>query len=157
MITYPMFKADAGFRAAFSYFSGVCETFGYDALACLTSWIGCAGENIFQPAQGEMAKWESACFQRNFSIDTIAETMAIVASNDFTSDLAKIKVPSLLLMGKSGHPGYQSAGTRALADEFLSQVPQAKLKTIAEGGGTYCMIEKPAETAKAIIEFVNTL
>jgi len=157
MITYPMFKADAGFRSAFQYFSGVCETFGYDALACLTSWIGCAEENIFQASQGEMAKWESECFARNFSVETISETMDIVATNDFTSDLAKIKVPSMLLMGESGHLGYKSPGTRALADEFLSHVPQAVLKTIAEGGGTYCMIEKPKETADAVIDFVKNL
>lgn len=157
MIAYPMFKADAGFRAAFSYFSGVCETFGYDALACLTSWIGCAEENIFKPYQGEMAKWESECFQRNFSIDTIAETMNIVATNDFSSDLDKIKVPTMLLMGESGNLGYNSPGTRALADEFLSRIPHAKLKTIAQGGGTYCMIEKPEETAQAIVEFADSL
>ena len=157
MITYPMFKADAGFRSAFQYFSGVCETFGYDALACLTSWIGCAEESIFTASQGEMAKWEAECFAHNFSIDTIAETMDIVASNDFSSDLDKIKVPTLLLMGASGHLGYNSPGTRALADEFMSRIAHAKLKTIPEGGGTYCMIEKPRETADAIIDFVNSL
>ncbi len=157
MITYPMFKADAGFRAAFQYFSGVCETFGYDALACLTSWIGCAEENIFQPYQGEMAKWEAECFARNFSIDTIAETMDIVATNDFSSDLDKITVPTLLLMGESGQLGYNSPGTRALADEFMGRIKHAELKTIPGGGGTYCMIEKPRETAAAIVEFIKQL
>jgi len=157
MITYPMFKADAGFRAAFDYFRGVCETFGYEALACLTSWIGCAGENIFQPCQGEMAKWEADCFRKNFSIETIAQTMDIVAGNDFTSDLSKIKVPCLLLLGESGQLGYASPGTRELADEFMKNVPHADLKTIPEGGGTYCMIEQPDKTAEAIIEFFGGL
>jgi pimeloyl-ACP methyl ester carboxylesterase len=42
LVTYSMFKADAGFRNAFEGFRLIGETFGYDALACLTSWIGCA-------------------------------------------------------------------------------------------------------------------
>lgn len=157
VISYPMFKADPGFRAAFEYFTGICETFGYDALACLTSWIGCAGENIFEPYQGQMARWESQCFQRNFSIDTIAETMNIVSTNDFTSDLGKIEVPTLLLMGESGQLGYNAPPNRALADEFLQRIPHAELKLIPEAGGTYCMIERPKETADAVIEFVDSL
>lgn len=157
IITYPMFKADPGFRAAFDYFSGVCETFGYDALACLTSWIGCASENIFEPAQGKMARWEAACFQKNFSVETIAETMAIVGTNDFTSDLSRLKMPCLLLMGESGQLGYDAPSNRALADEFQAAVPHARLTTIPRAGGTYCMIEEPKPTAAAVVDFIDSL
>lgn len=155
LITYPMFMADAGFRAAFDGFTRVGETFGYDALACLTSWIGCAEENIFTGRQGEMAKWESGCFQRNFSMSTLAETMRICGTNDFTSDLEKLTMPTLLLMGKSGQLGHDAPGNRALADEFQRRVPHAELAVIPRGGGTYCMIEEPAATAKAAIEFIQ--
>jgi len=157
MITYPMFKADPGFRHAFDGFTRICETFGYEALAALTSWIGCSDEALFEPEHGRLARWEAECFRNNFSIESLGETMAIVAGNDFTSDLAKIKVPSLLLVGESGQLGANSPGTQALVDQFRAGVPHAGLVTIPKGGGTYCMIERPEETAAAVIDYVKSL
>jgi len=157
MITYPMFKADPGFRSAFDGFTKIGETFGYEALAALTSWIGVAAENLFTAEHGKLARWEAECFRANFSIESLGATMDIVAGNDFTSELAKIKVPTLLLMGQSGNLGYDAPGNRALADEFLRHVPHAELAVIPRGGGTYCMIEEPEATAQAVIRFVNGL
>jgi pimeloyl-ACP methyl ester carboxylesterase len=157
VITYPMFKADPGFRSAFDGFTKIGETFGYEALAALTSWIGVAEENLFQAEWARLAKWEADMFRKNFSIESLGATMAIVAGNDFTSELRKIKVPTLLLMGESGNLGYNAPGNRALADEFLREVPHAKLKLIPRGGGTYCMIEQPRATGEAVIEFMRSL
>lgn len=157
VITYPMFKADPGFRSAFDGFTRIGETFGYEALAALTSWIGVSSENLFKPAWGRLAKWEARKFRDNFSIESLGATMAIVAGNDFTSELGKIKAPTLLLMGQSGNLGYDAPGNRALADEFLRHVPHAKLVVIPRGGGTYCMIERPRETAAAVAAFVDSL
>jgi pimeloyl-ACP methyl ester carboxylesterase len=157
MITYPMFKADPGFRSAFDGFTKIGETFGYEALAALTSWIGVSSENLFTPAWAKLAKWEASKFRANFGIESLGATMAIVAGNDFSSELAKISVPTLLLMGQSGNLGYDAPGNRALADEFLRRVPQAKLAVVPRGGGTYCMIERPRETAAEVIRFIERL
>ncbi|MGR8946973.1 MAG: alpha/beta fold hydrolase [Gammaproteobacteria bacterium] len=157
LITYPMFKADAGFRQAFDGFRSIGEMFGYEALACLTSWIGCASENLFSAKQGELAKWEAACFEQNFSLETLAETMRIVATNDLSGDLPKITVPCHLLMGRSGNLGYDAPANRQLADEFQALVPHASLDVIDGGGGTYCMIETPASTARAVKNYIEQL
>jgi 3-oxoadipate enol-lactonase len=157
MITYPMFKADPGFRSAFDGFTKIGETFGYEALAALTSWIGISTEGLFKAEWGRRAKWEAQKFRDNFSLESLGATMDIVAGNDFTSELGKIKVPTLLLMGQSGNLGYDAPGNRALADEFLRHVPHAKLAVIPRGGGTYCMIERPRETAAAVAAFVDSL
>jgi pimeloyl-ACP methyl ester carboxylesterase len=157
VITYPMFKADPGFRSAFDGFTKIGETFGYEALAALTSWIGVARENLFTAKWGELAQWEAETFRKNFSIESLGATMAIVAGNDFSSDLGKIRVPTLVLMGDSGNLGYEAPGNRALAEEFLRRVPHATLTRIPRGGGTYCMIEEPEATAKAVLEFVRGL
>jgi pimeloyl-ACP methyl ester carboxylesterase len=157
VITYPMFKADPGFRSAFDGFTKIGETFGYEALAALTSWIGVARENLFTAKWGELAQWEAETFRKNFSIESLGATMAIVAGNDFSSDLGKIRVPTLVLMGDSGNLGYEAPGNRALAEEFLRRVPHATLARIPRGGGTYCMIEEPEATAKAVLEFVRGL
>jgi len=157
VITYPMFKADAAFRTAFDGFTKIGETFGYEALAALTSWIGVASENLFQPKWAKIAKWESEKFRKNFSLESLGATMEIVSSNDLSRDLAKIKVPTLLLMGESGNLGYAASGNHALADEFLRRVPHAQLKLIPRASGTYCMLEAPEATTKAVIEFAATL
>jgi pimeloyl-ACP methyl ester carboxylesterase len=157
VITYPMFKADPGFRSAFDGFTKIGETFGYEALAALTSWIGVARENLFTAKWGELAQWEAETFRKNFSIESLGATMAIVAGNDFSSDLGKIRVPTLVLMGDSGNLGYEAPGNRALAEEFLRRVPHATLARIPRGGGTYCMIEEPEATAKSVLEFVRGL
>lgn len=157
VITYPMFKADPGFRNAFDGFTKIGETFGYEALAALTSWIGVARENLFTAKWGELAQWEAETFRKNFSIESLGATMAIVAGNDFSADLGKLKMPTLVLMGESGNLGYEAPGNRALAEEFLGRVPHATLTRIPRGGGTYCMIEEPEATAKAVLEFVKGL
>lgn len=157
VITYPMFKADPGFRNAFDGFTKIGETFGYEALAALTSWIGVARENLFTAKWGELAKWEAEMFRKNFSIESLGATMAIVAGNDFTADLGRIRVPTLVLMGESGNLGYEAPGNRALAEEFLRHVPHATLERIPRGGGTYCMIEEPEATANAVLRWVRSL
>jgi hypothetical protein len=83
--------------------------------------------------------------------------MHIVTTNDLTADLPKIKVPCHLLMGRSGNLGYAAAGNRALADEFQSLVAHATLDIIENGGGTYCMIENPDDTAAAVKRYVKSL
>jgi pimeloyl-ACP methyl ester carboxylesterase len=157
LITYPMYKADVGFRKAFDGFTMVGETFGYEALAALTSWIGVASENLFTARHGELARWEAETFKRNFSIESLGAIMDIVAANDFGADVAKLKMPTLLLMGQSGVLGYDNPGNKALADDFMRRAPQTKLALIPRGGGTYCMIEQPEATAKAAVEFIRSL
>lgn len=157
VITYPMLKADPGYRSAFDGFTKIGEAFGYEALAALTSWIGLSAKSLFKAEWARLAKWGARMFRKNFSIESLGATMAIVAGNDFTSDFAKIKVPTLLLMGQSGNLGHDAPGNRALADEFLRHVPHAKLARVARGGGTYCMIERPRETATAVTTFIESL
>jgi pimeloyl-ACP methyl ester carboxylesterase len=157
VITYPMFKVDPGFKNAFESFTRIGETFGYDALASLTSWIGVAAENLFRPKWAEIAKWESEMFRKNFSIESLGAIMAIVSANDLSGDLDKLKAPTMLLLGESGNLGYATVGNRELTDEFMRRVPHAVLKVIPLSGGTYCMVEAPEVTAAAVIEFVATL
>jgi pimeloyl-ACP methyl ester carboxylesterase len=154
LITFPMFKTDAGLRKAYDGFANIGEIFGYEALAALTSWLGIATENLFTPQWAELARWEAEMFHKNFSLESLGATMAIVAGNDLRADLEKIKVPTMLLMGESGNLGYAAPGNRALVDEFLQHVAHATLKVIPRGGGTYCMIEEPVATAQAVIEFI---
>jgi hypothetical protein len=44
-----------------------------------------------------------------------------------------------------------------LMDEFLQYCPHAKVVTIPDAGGTYCMYEEPEATAKALKAFIDKI
>jgi pimeloyl-ACP methyl ester carboxylesterase len=71
------------------------------------------------------------------------------------SELEKIKVPTLLLLGQSGMLGSEMQSVTELMDEFKQYCPHAETVTIPEAGGTYCMYEQPEKTAKALKEFIS--
>jgi len=102
MITYPMFKADPAFRHAFKIFQDICEGFGHAALARFTSWIGCATHNQFSEEGNRLALHEAETFVKNFSIESLAKTMETFSHIELSSELEKITVPTMLLMGESG-------------------------------------------------------
>ncbi len=155
VVTYPLFKANVAFRTAFTGFLFVAENFGYEALAKLTQWIGCAEHNVFGGMSNEMAKFEAESFARNFSIESLAKTMEIFGHCDLTSDVAKLTMPTLLLMGNSGQLAAKSPGTSELVEIFKSQCAHAEVALIESGGGTYCMLEEPEETAAVVVDWVK--
>jgi pimeloyl-ACP methyl ester carboxylesterase len=155
VITYPLIKANVAFRTAFNGFLYVAENFGYEALAKLTQWIGCAEHNVFGGISNEMAKFEADSFARNFSIESLAKTLEIFGHCDLTSDVAKLTMPTLLLMGNSGQLAASAPGTAELAEIFKSQCPHAEVALIERGGGTYCMLEEPDQTAAVVVDWVG--
>lgn len=157
IITYPLFMSNVAFRTAFDGFLFVGEKFGYDALAKLTQWIGCGEENVFGGMSNEMAKFESESFQRNFGMEHLAKTLELFGHCDLTADVTKLKMPALLLMGNSGNLGAGTPGTADLADRFRANCPHAETVLIERGGGTYCMIEFPQETAGAVFEWIDRI
>ena len=138
-------------------FLDITETFGYEALARFTSWIGCADQNVFSQIGNELALFEAEAFKRNFSIESLAKTLEVFTHIDLTSDLEKIKVPTLLLLGDSGQLGGKKTATAEAMRLFCAHCPQAQAVQIPDGGGTYCMIEKPRESAQEVINFLRGL
>ena len=70
-------------------------------------------------------------------------------------DLERIKAPTLLLIGDAGVAGNE-ANQREI-ELVKSQIP-AKVETylIPGCGGTYFMIEEPEETARVLIDWLNS-
>ena len=157
MITYPMFKADTAFRKAFQTFQDIGEGFGHAALARFTSWIGSAEHNQFSQEGNRLALHEAETFKENFSIESLAKTIETYAHFELSSELRKITVPALLLLGESGLLGSKMPSVTDLVNEFRSHCKHSELVTIPDAGGTYCMFEKPEETAAAVKEFINNL
>ena len=155
LITYPgVFSSPAG-RRMFQLFQEVAETFGYGALGRLTQWIGCAEHNVFGGLANELAVFEIESFQRNFTLASLAKTLDTFAHTDLTADVAKLRMPVLVLMGNSGQLGAAMPNQRAALEAFTRHCPQAAVKLIDQGGGTYHMIEQPEQTAPVVIDFVQ--
>ena len=157
LIVYPSFKAGIASRKMFQVFLDITETFGYEALARFTAWIGCADQNVFSQVGNEIALFEAEAFKRNFSIESLAKTLEVFTHIDLTSDLEKIKIPTLLLLGDSGQLGGKKAAVAEAIRLFRAHCPHAHLVQIPHGGGTYCMIEKPQESAQEVINFIRSL
>jgi pimeloyl-ACP methyl ester carboxylesterase len=157
LIVYPSFKAGIAARAMFKCFQDITEIFGYEALARFTSWIGCAEQNVFSQVGNDVALFEAEAFKRNFSIESLAKTLEVFSHIDLSSDVEKIKAPTLLLFGDSGKLGGKSVAIKETMQLFQQLCPHSQVVQIKDGGGTYCMIEKPQETAQAVSQFIKSL
>ena len=104
----------------------------------------------------EIALFEIESFKRNFSIPSLAKTLETFAHCELSADVAKLTMPVLVLMGNSGHLGAATPGQTAAIEAFTSLCPQAGVRLIENGGGTYHMIEQPEQTAAVVVDFVNT-
>lgn len=159
LVVHPFVDGRGG-RRVFDGFQAVGENLGYEALALLTAWIGCAGEAAMRPEMLELAQFEAAAFERMISLDRLGEILEILGEVDLGEELAawaSRKVPTLVLIGETGRMGIETRGTRRATDSFCDLVPHSELATIPAGGGTYCMIEQPEACADALTSWVSTL
>jgi hypothetical protein len=77
---------------------------------------------------------------------------------DLSADLPRLgAVPVLLLAGLEGSLGLRVPLVQHLTEQFRDGVPHAQTREIAGAGGTYCMLEKPEETAQAAIQYLSSL
>jgi pimeloyl-ACP methyl ester carboxylesterase len=154
------FLAGAAGRRVMDGFRAVGEGFGYEALALLTAWIGCAGEVAMEPGMLELARFEAAVFRRKIDLSRLGEILDELVAVDVTdavSTLADREMPMLVLIGQSGRMGIDTKGAARAVEQFQALVPAAELSVIPAGGGTYCMIEQPEKSARALIDWVDRL
>jgi pimeloyl-ACP methyl ester carboxylesterase len=99
--------------------------------------------------------FEIESFKRNFTLASLAKTLDTFAHTDLTADVAKLRMPVLVLMGNSGHLGASTPNQKAALEAFTQHCPHAEVRLIDNGGGTYHMIEQPQQTAPVVIDFVR--
>ena len=150
LLTYPTVKTNQASRAGMAAFLTVTETFGYEALAKVTQWLGSGKDHVFDEKGNALAKHEAESFRRNFDIDDIAHTLDVFSSCNLLADVEKLTIPVLLLVGGSGHMGAKARGVAKDIETFQKLCPQTEIEIIERGGGTYCMLEYPEETANAV-------
>jgi len=146
----------AAYRKAYETFVAIGESFGFEALAQFLSWIGVAEHNQFTEMQNRIAVHEAEAMKEIVSLESLAKTAETFSHIDLASELEKLRVPVLLLLGDSSAIGLKNPHVAELAREFQERCAHAKLATIPDTGGTFCMYEKPEETARALTEFIKS-
>lgn len=98
-------------------------------------------------------EWNINRYEENLSPDAW-KAMHEALDIDLTEDLAKIKVPQLILIGDSGPIGRDSDYASGWKDvqRLCSNV---EIAVIHGAHGSYCVITHPAEAARAVIDFLN--
>jgi len=156
MTSYCMIRT-AAYRKAYQSFVSLGEDFGYDALAQFLSWIGVAECNHFSELQNRIARHEAQSMKEIVSVESLAKTAETFSHLDLTSELEKIRAPVLLLIGDSSMVGLKNPLVSELAQEFQRRCKHAQVSVIRDTGGTFCMYEKPQETAQALTQFIQGL
>ena len=72
-------------------------------------------------------------------------------------ELEKITVPTLLLLGESGLLGSGMPSVMELVEGFKTHCKRSEVAIVKDAGGTYCMFEKPKETAEQVKAFLSNL
>lgn len=157
MVIHPFIRADGGGSRVFGGFASIAETFGYEALALFSAWIGCAGENNLEPAMLDLARFETESFKRNFALEELGAILGAFDGIDISDDLAVVTVPAMALLGATGRMGAERSGTTRSVEEFRRLVAHGEVRIVPGGGGTYCMIENPADTIATLDDFISGL
>ena len=156
MTAYCMIKT-AAYRKAYQFFTSIGEEFGFDALAQFLSWIAVADHNQFTEMANKIALHEAKSMKEIISIESLAKTSETFSHIDLTTELEKVQVPVMLLIGDSGMVGRRNPHVEELVKDFQEHCKQCQLVTIKDAGGTFCMYEKPEETAEAVKKFIKSV
>ena len=158
LVTYPSFKTDVAIRRAYSLFAAVAETFGYDAVTRLVSWVGLPTEKLDTTEGLAFARWERQALERNLGIEAWGPVCLAIAETDLSADLDRLaaaELPVLLLGGGEGPVGLDAPAIRSQLDEFLDLVPTARPHLVGDAGGTYCVLEEPQACVDAVRAFLR--
>ena len=157
VIVYPVFKLESR-RAKCSRSSRILlKSLAMRRWRGLPHWIGCADQNVFSQVGNDVAVFEAEAFKRTFSIESLAKTLEVFSHIDLTSDVEKLAMPVLVLLGDSGKLGGKTAAMKETIQLFQRHCPHSQVAQVKDGGGTYCMIEQPQETARTVSTFIVSL
>jgi pimeloyl-ACP methyl ester carboxylesterase len=158
LITYPYFKVTTEWRQVYRAFQVVMDTFGWDGLARILAWIGLPAERLNSQEGIEFAAWETGVLKSSVDPLAFGPTMRAYEDVDLSPELGNLAdIPVLLFGGADGPLGMRTPAMETHAREFRELVPHAEVEIIEGGGGTYVPLERPDETAQAVMRYVASV
>jgi pimeloyl-ACP methyl ester carboxylesterase len=159
LITYPFYKVDDYWRNVFHAAYWVAHVFGITQLSRVFAGVVLSPKTLYTEDHFRYEKWASAKYETNVNMTTMKELMATLSSIDLTSDVPRIRCPTLLLMGNDSalndDETMGSAHFDKLIQDFLVLKPEAEIQAVKGAGSTYCMITNPEETSALVIDYLK--
>lgn len=159
LITYPFYKVDDYWRNVFHAAYWVAHVFGITQLSRVFAGVVLSPKTLYTEDHFRYEKWASAKYETNVNMTTMKELMATLSSIDLTSDVPRIRCPTLLLMGNDSalndDESMGSAHFDKLIQDFLVLKPEAEIQAVKGAGSTYCMITNPEETSALVIDYLK--
>lgn len=159
LITYPWYHADETWKDIFRVSAAVARVFGYFTLARVYTSVVLPPELLYDQVGIDFERYETEAFERNINPGTLDAVMEALCNVDLTADVARLKCPTLLLMGSDSRlnedESLESASYEGLVGAFVALNPDAEVIAVPGAGSTYLMITKPAETAQIVTEYLS--
>ena len=159
LITYPYYKVDQYWRNVFEAAFWVADVFGITQLSRVFAGVVLSPKTLYTPDHFKYEKWAAPNYEANVNMTTFKELMNTLSSIDLTSDIPRIKCPTLLLMGNESalndDASMVSASFQKLIDDFLALKSDAEVQAVKGAGSTYCMITNPEETCSLVIDYLK--
>ena len=161
LIAYPWHKTDEYWCNVFTAAYWVANVFGITQLSRVFAGVVLSPDVLYSQDHFTYEKWAAPNYEKNVNMTTMSHIMDLLSSVDLTSDIPRIKCPTLLLMGQDSalneDESMESASFDTLTTEFLALRPETELAAVKGAGSTYCMITKPAETSQFVIDYLKRI
>lgn len=159
LITYPYYKVDDYWRNVFHAAYWVAHVFGITQLSRVFAGVVLTSKTLYSEHHFKYEKWAAPNYEANVNMTTMKELMDTLSSIDLSSDVPRIKCPTLLLMGNESalndDESMESASFDKLIRDFLALKPDAEVQAVKGAGSTYCMITNPEETCALVIDYLK--
>jgi len=161
LITYPSFKRDDVWRNIIQVAHDVTHSFGAFSLARLYAGVVLPPDSLYAREGIDFEKFEAQCFEENVNPRTLKSVSDAYCNVDLSDNVASLTCPILLLIGSESRlndqKSFANVSFEKLIADFRQLNPKAEVAAIPDSGNSYCMITRPKETARVVVDFLNRL
>lgn len=149
LIFFPWFRPISAVVHIFDAGIDLCNGFG-----TMEHWAKIIASAFTDPEFRKlMLEWEVPMLVGNMSCEAFKIHWGGMKCCDLTSDIPKIKAPTLMLMGTEGVAGNKT--TQSEIRYVQESIPGAETAYIQGSGGTYYMIDNPEKTCQAVLDWLK--
>ena len=154
LISHPWYKSDDGVKRFFQLSATIVETYGFlGHVRLFSTTFGLSNDFLYSAKGREFESWRQRSGEESTSVENYRRMCEILPEVDLTDVIGRIRAPTLLLMGEVGPLGHNPT-VDSQAGFLLEHIPDCRLKTIPNSGGTMFMALKPEESARVALDFL---
>ncbi|HEY6329846.1 MAG TPA: alpha/beta hydrolase [Blastocatellia bacterium] len=161
LITYPWFRCDETWKDIFRVSYEIARTFGLLSLGRVHAGVTLPRDVLYAKEGLEFEHLEIKYYETNLNPRTLDSLMAAFSNVDLTSDVARLRCPTLLLMGNESQlineQSLKSASFSALVQGFKELKPDVEVAAVAGASTTACVVTRPKESAEIVLDYLRRI